>query len=77
MIQVSGIRFRYDPAREKGRRVANIEPSEGKWELDQLYLVVTNSMLAKGGHNQHTFSQGKELKEHGSQYEAIKLWITP
>ncbi|MHB9080705.1 MAG: bifunctional metallophosphatase/5'-nucleotidase [Pirellulaceae bacterium] len=76
MIQVSGVRFRYDPLRENGRRVANIEPSEGKWELDQLYLVVTNSMLAKGGHNQHTFSQGKELKEHGSQYEAIKLWIT-
>ena len=30
MIQVSGVRFRYDPSRENGRRVANIEPSEGK-----------------------------------------------
>jgi len=75
MIQISGIRFQYDPERTLGNRVLKVELTEGKWEPDRLYRVATNSMLAKGGHNQRTFSQGQDLQEHGSQFEAIKLWI--
>ena len=75
MIQISGIRFQYDPERAPGERVIKVERTEGKWELDHLYRVVTNSMLAKGGHNQRTLLQGGDVQEHGSQYEAIKLWI--
>jgi len=76
MIQISGILFQYDPERAPGKRVLKIEPTEGKWELDHLYRVATNLMLANGGHNQRTFLQGQDLQEHGSQYEAIKLWMT-
>ena len=75
MIQISGIRFQYDPERALGKRVVKIELTEFKWERDHLYRVATNSMLAKGGHNQRTFLQGQDLQEHGSQFEAIKLWI--
>lgn len=75
MIQISGIRFQYDPKRAPGERVMKVERTEGKWKLDHLYRVVTNSMLAKGGHNQRTLLQGENVQEHGSQYEAIKLWI--
>ena len=75
MIQISGIRFQYAPNRTFGKRIVKVEPTEGKWELDHLYRVATNSMLANGGHNQRTFLQGQELKEHGSQFEAIKLWM--
>ena len=42
-----------------------------------LYRVATNSMFAKGGHNQRTFLQGHDLQEHGSQFEAIKLVPQP
>jgi len=75
MIQVSGIRFQYDPERALGKRVVKVELTEGNWEPDQLYRVATNSMLAKGGHNQRTFLQGQDLQEHGSQFEAVKLWF--
>jgi 2',3'-cyclic-nucleotide 2'-phosphodiesterase (5'-nucleotidase family) len=59
-----------------GQRVVTVEHSGGNWELDQLYRVATNSMLAKGGHNQRTLLQGKNMQEHGAQFDAIKLWIT-
>ncbi len=75
MIQISGIRLQYDPEQALGKRVLKVEPTESKWELDQLYRVATNSMLAKGGHNQYTFLQGQDLQARGSQFEAIKLWI--
>ena len=76
MIQVSGIRFRSDPDRAVGQRVVKVELTDGEWRLDHLYVIATNSMLAAGGHNQRTFLQGQNLQEHGSQFEAIKLWIT-
>ncbi|MDP1561174.1 MAG: hypothetical protein Q8M16_07240, partial [Pirellulaceae bacterium] len=51
-------------------------PLKGKWELDHLYRIATNSMLANGGHHQKMFLQGQELQVHGSQFETIKQWIT-
>lgn len=76
MIQISGIRFQYDPERAPGQRVLKVSPLEGKWELDYLYRIATNSMLANGGHHQKVFLQGQELQVHGSQFETIKQWIT-
>ncbi|MHB0958565.1 MAG: bifunctional metallophosphatase/5'-nucleotidase [Pirellulaceae bacterium] len=75
MIQVSGLRFGYDPSREKGRRVVHVELVQDAWNPDREYSVATNSMLAKGGHNQATFVHARERKEHGSQYDVIKSWI--
>jgi len=51
--------------------VSHLGLGEGKWELDRLYRVATNSMLAKGGHNQRTFLQGQDLQEHGSQLKRL------
>ncbi len=75
MIQISGIRFQYDPERTIGQRILMVEPFEGKWKLNHLYRIATNSMLAEGGHNQHTFLDGKDMEKHGSQFEAIKQWF--
>lgn len=75
MIQVAGLRFRYDSSREMGRRVTHVELTGDKWMIEHDYVIATNSMLAKGGHNQRSFLDGKETTEHGSQYETIKRWI--
>ncbi len=75
MIQVSGIRFRYDPGKGKGERVVSVERTDGKWDPAAEYTVATNSMLAAGGHNYQTLTKGRELAEQGSQYEAIRKWF--
>jgi 5'-nucleotidase/UDP-sugar diphosphatase len=76
MVQVSGIRFRYDPKLAKGQRVWHVERTGGRWDTTAEYLVVTNSMLAAGGHNYLTFTKGKDRAELGSQYETIRRWFT-
>lgn len=75
MIQVGGIRFRYDPKLAKGHRVWHVERTVGRWELMDKYTVATNTMMAGGGHNYQTLTKGEKLAEHGSQYEMIRQWI--
>src|SRR5690606_4940216 len=75
MIQVAGVRFRYDPARERGKRVGTITLRQQELEAGATCQVVTNSMLAGGGHNQQVLGEGREQQEHGSQFQAIKAWF--
>ena len=75
MIQVSGLRFSYDASRKRGSRVTRVDIGDHRLENDATYRVVTNTMLASGGHNQQTLKQGREIREHGSQYETIKEWF--
>jgi 5'-nucleotidase/UDP-sugar diphosphatase len=75
MIQVGGIRFRYDPTMVKGHRVWYVERTVGLWKPMDEYTVVTNTMMAGGGHNYQTLTKGERRAEHGSQYEMIRRWI--
>jgi len=72
MIQISGLQFQYRAAGAKGHRITSIERPDGKWNPADDFLVVTNSMLAYGGHNQEAFRHGESIKEHASQYDVIK-----
>lgn len=76
MIQVSGIRFKYDPKTARGHRVWHVERTEGRWRPVDDYTVVTNSMMSVGGHNYRTLTRGEKRVEHGSQYQTIRDWIT-
>ena len=75
MIQVAGLRFRYDRDRALGRRITEVQVGGKPMDDRRVFRVATNSMLAKGGHRQRTFLDGKDIQERGSQYEAIKTWI--
>ena len=72
MIQVSGLRFRYDTTRPKGHRIIRVERSECEWNPADDFKVVTNSMLAAGGHNQDEFQHGDAKEVLSSQFEMIK-----
>lgn len=75
MIQVGGIRFRYDPTVAKGHRVWHIARTMGSWKPMDEYTVATNTMMAGGGHNYQTLTKAENRVEHGSQYEMIRRWI--
>jgi 5'-nucleotidase len=75
MVQVSGFRFRYDPAMARDHRIQDVERTEGRWNPSGDYTVVTNSLLAQGGHNYKAFLHGEKREEQESQYEVLKRWI--
>jgi 5'-nucleotidase / UDP-sugar diphosphatase len=75
MIQISGLRFAYDPNQVRGNRVKEITVGDKPLEQSRLYMVATNGLLAEGGHSQKTFLAGTHKREAGKQYETVKKWI--
>lgn len=64
-LQVSGIKYSFDPKKPRGQRVRDVLVAKGKhqWQkLDdsRIYGVVTNSYMAAGGDNYTHFSRLKE-----------------
>ncbi len=55
--------------------VFEIRSGDDPLDPARTYAIATNSMLADGGHNYATFREGKELAEHGAQFEMIAEWI--
>ena len=53
-LQVSGLRFTWDAAREPGKRVTEVSVRDSNWKYrplkpDAIYRVVTNDFVRKGG----------------------------
>jgi 5'-nucleotidase / UDP-sugar diphosphatase len=72
MIQVSGLRFKYEPAREFGRRVMNVQVGDQELSEELDYRVATNQMLAAGGHNYSTLAAASERTELKEQFEMVR-----
>lgn len=72
MIQVSGLRFRYNAGSVKGHRVTHIERTNANWTPTDVFRIATNEMLANGGHHQESFRHGERKKQHGAQFDVIK-----
>ncbi len=76
MIQVSGLRFRYDPKARHGRRVLEVTVGDKPLSLDRRYTVAVNALLAEGGHNYRWFKNGgADRHKAGEQYEMVRSWI--
>jgi 5'-nucleotidase len=60
MVQISGLRFTYDPSQSVGGRVTSITASATGQPVDPgaNYRVVTNDFMINGGDNYTTFQQG-------------------
>jgi 5'-nucleotidase / UDP-sugar diphosphatase len=59
-VQVSGLRFTYDPSQPVGSRVTSITASATGQPVDPgaNYRVVTNDFMINGGDNYTTFQRG-------------------
>jgi len=65
MLQVSGLKFKYDKSREAGNRVVEIAVGNKPVSPKKYYKVATNSFVAKGGDDFNIFKQGKEIRDTG------------
>lgn len=75
VVQVSGLRFKYQPDNSYPHRITEITANGKKLEHERHYQVATNTLLAGGGHNYKTFLEGKNIEEGQPQYEVVKLAI--
>jgi 2',3'-cyclic-nucleotide 2'-phosphodiesterase (5'-nucleotidase family) len=62
MVQVSGLRARYDPSRPVGARLVDVEVNGAPVRDEQTYRVATNSFLAEGGDGYAGFTRGRVLE---------------
>lgn len=72
MIQVSGLTFDFDPAGASNSRVLRVQVAGTDLEPHKIYRVVTNALLAQGGHRYEVFREGNNRQEHAPQYEIVK-----
>lgn len=75
MIQVSGVQFQYDPMKPRGEQLVEVVVGEAPLAPERTYSVVTNSLLAEGGHNYRTFTEAADRKEGREVYEIVKAWF--
>jgi 5'-nucleotidase len=69
MVQVSGLRFTYDPSQPVGSRVTSITVSATGQPIDPgaNYRVVTNDFMINGGDSYTTFQQGTNTVTYSDQ----------
>ena len=65
MLQISGIKFKYDMNRKAGNRVVEILFNNRPIKKNKYYKVATNSFLVKGGDNFNVFTHGKDICDTG------------
>jgi 2',3'-cyclic-nucleotide 2'-phosphodiesterase (5'-nucleotidase family) len=75
MIQVSGLTFSYSEKQHFGKRVTKVSVGSRPLQEDRVYTVVTNAMLAEGGHNYRTFLEGLNKKEGKEVYAIVRTWF--
>lgn len=62
MVQVSGLRLRYDPRRPAGARVLDVHVGDAPLDAERRYRVTTNSFLAEGGDGYTSLREGRLLR---------------
>ena len=72
LIQVSGLTFEYDRDAPTGQRVLEIVVGAAPLDSERRYRVVTNSLLAEGGHHYRTFKEASDKQEGRPQYEVVR-----
>lgn len=75
ILQVAGIRFKYDLKREKGNRVVELSINGEKLDRSRLYKAAVSKYLVDGGDGYSQFKEGKIMCEVGELKTAIKDYL--
>jgi 2',3'-cyclic-nucleotide 2'-phosphodiesterase (5'-nucleotidase family) len=75
MVQVAGLRARYDLGRPLGARLVDLEVGGQPVEDARLYRVATNSFLAEGGDGYLSLKAGREIARDPQVSEVVATYI--
>jgi 5'-nucleotidase / UDP-sugar diphosphatase len=75
IVQVSGMRFSYDPQGATMQRVRNISLDRDWFDLERSYRVATESVLADGGYNCRQFRYGEDSEDYGDLFGVVRRAI--
>ncbi|MCR4401342.1 MAG: 5'-nucleotidase C-terminal domain-containing protein [Firmicutes bacterium] len=70
-LQVSGVRFEFDPAKPAGGRVMSVEIAGAPLDPKKLYKVATNDFMAAGGDGYDMFKGAKVLFSSGEMLRDV------
>ena len=73
MLQVSGLKFKYDANKDAGQRVVEITVGNDPINPKKYYKVATNSFVATGGDDYNIFKQGKNIHDTGIIDREVEL----
>ena len=73
ILQVSGLKFKYDLNKKEGERVVEITVNNAPIKNKKYYSVATNSFVAKGGDGFDTFLKGKKILDTGMVDRDVQL----
>ena len=73
--QVSGIRFKYDPKQEAGKRVYDVKVADKALDTEKTYTLATNDFMAGGGDGYTMFAKGKKLGDYGMYTEVLEKYL--
>jgi 2',3'-cyclic-nucleotide 2'-phosphodiesterase (5'-nucleotidase family) len=73
MLQVSGLKFKYDMGRQQGDRAFDVTVGGSPLSYKKSYKAVTNSFTAAGGDGFDTFKKAADVKDTGIIDRDIQL----
>ncbi len=74
-LAVSGLRYRWDPARPPAQRVVAITVGDDPLVPERVYRVVVNNFLASGGNNFSAFPEGKNRRVGAVDLDALVSFL--
>jgi 5'-nucleotidase len=74
-LQVSGLRYRWDPSRPPAQRVQEVMAGGAPLTRDRNYRVVVNSFLAAGGNGFSAFTEGRNRRVGALDLDALVAYL--
>jgi 5'-nucleotidase len=75
-LQVSGLRYRWDPSRPAAQRVRDVMVGGAPLAPERSYRVVVNSFLAGGGNGFSVFTEGRNRRVGALDLDALVAYLT-
>jgi len=75
ILQVSGLRFKYDLRLEKGKRILDLMVNGKNIDNNRIYLAAVSNYLVDGGDGYIQFKDGKFIKDMGDVKTIVKAYI--
>jgi 5'-nucleotidase len=75
ILQISGMRVTWDPAKKPGQRVVDVRVGDAPLARERTYSVAVNSFLAPGGDNFSVLARGKNRSVGPVDLEALTRYV--